>query len=442
MPTTTVLDRLEAAWRRSDEIFSMLAPGSFHERPISLRHPFIFYVGHLPVFGWNQVCRRLLEKEPFRREFDDLFERGIDPLSESDPAARSRTNWPELAEIESYRDRVRAALREAFAEVASTRSRDPLLENARIFEVVLEHELMHHETLLYMVQQLDRRKRFRPEGWPEPAGSGAGRRRAEKIRIREGAATLGADFGEIPFGWDNEFPKRAERVPAFAIDSLPVTNAEFLEFVEAGGYGDPRCFSAEGLSTLRRHGVREPRFWTRESGALSVRTLFDDVPFETAASWPVTVSWIEADAFARWRGERLPTEAELLRASHGTPGGGERRHPWGDEEPSERHGNFDFRGVSPGPVGTHPEGRSAFGVEDTVGDGWEWTATAFQPHPGFRPWIRTYPGYSADFFDAEHYVLLGASFATSKELVRRSFRNWFQPNYPFVFSKFRCARST
>jgi formylglycine-generating enzyme required for sulfatase activity len=147
----------------------------------------------------------------------------------------------------------------------------------------------------------------------------------------------------------------------------------------------------------------------------------------------------EAAAFARWEGVRLPTEAEYHRAAFGTPADGRREHPWGEESPQAGHGNFGFRLWSPAPVGSFPAGASAFGVHELVGNGWEWTSTPFGPFPGFVP-LEGYEGYSADFFDDQHFVMLGGSWATDTALVRRSFRNWFRPHYPYVFSKFRCVR--
>ncbi len=178
----------------------------------------------------------------------------------------------------------------------------------------------------------------------------------------------------------------------------------------------------------------------RDAAGYRVRGLLEDVPFARAAPWPAMVSWAEAAAYAQWREARLPTEAEWHRAARGTPGGDERRWPWGDEPPSDRHGSFHFRHASPVPVGSRPSGASAWGVQELVGNGWEWTSTPFAPFPGFEPMPR-YPGYSADFFDGKHFVLLGGSWATDETLLRPSFRNWFQPHYPYVFSKFRCARS-
>jgi formylglycine-generating enzyme required for sulfatase activity len=158
------------------------------------------------------------------------------------------------------------------------------------------------------------------------------------------------------------------------------------------------------------------------------------------ALWPVYVSGEEAAAFARWRGRRLPTEAEYHRAAFGTRSGEERQFPWGDAAPDATRGNFDFASWEPVPVGARPLGVSAWGVHDLVGNGWEWTSTVFGPFPGFEP-MASYPEYSADFFDGQHYVIKGASPATARELVRPSFRNWFRPNYPYVYAKFRTAMS-
>jgi formylglycine-generating enzyme required for sulfatase activity len=135
----------------------------------------------------------------------------------------------------------------------------------------------------------------------------------------------------------------------------------------------------------------------------------------------------------------LPTEAEFQRAAFGTPGGEERPHPWGDADATAAHGVFDFTSWDPQPAGCHPKGRSAWGVDDLVGNGWEWTSTIFGPFPGFRP-MASYPEYSADFFDGEHFVIKGASPATSRELLRPTFRNWFRARYPYVYAAFRCVK--
>jgi formylglycine-generating enzyme required for sulfatase activity len=179
-------------------------------------------------------------------------------------------------------------------------------------------------------------------------------------------------------------------------------------------------------------------FWEQHDHQWFWRGQFDRLPLPPA--WPVYVSHAEASAFARWRGRRLPTEAEFHRAAYGTPGGTERSYPWGEDPPDATRGRFGFAGWDPVAAGSYPAGASAWGVHDLVGNGWEWTSTVFAPFEGFHA-MPSYPEYSAEFFDGHHYVLKGASPATAHELLRRSFRNWFRPHYPYVYAAFRCARS-
>jgi formylglycine-generating enzyme required for sulfatase activity len=167
--------------------------------------------------------------------------------------------------------------------------------------------------------------------------------------------------------------------------------------------------------------------------------MFDMLPLEQVASWPVYVSLAEARAYANWVGKRLPTEAEFHRAAYYGPDGRESIYPWGNSTPAAQHGNFDFVSWSPMPVGSRPAGTSRWGVMELAGNGWELTDTVFAPFPRFSPYIESYADYSRDFFDGKHFVLKGASWATAADLLRPSFRNWYQGHYPYVFAKFRCV---
>jgi ergothioneine biosynthesis protein EgtB len=425
-PATSLEDRLEAAWRRSDQIFGLLEEAAWYERPIALRQPFIFYVGHLPAFAWNQVVRGALGREGFRPEFDQLFARGIDPVGVDRYEPDAPTLWPTPGEVLAYRDRVRAALRAAFDEVAALEGRDVLADRGRVWQLVIEHELMHHETLLYMLQQLPVHLRRKPADLPPyrlTGGASAG-----QASVPGGSVTLGADFQSVDFGWDNEFPAHEVRVGGFSVDTLPVRNAEFLEFLEVGGYDKPELWDGDAWAWRQRAQHVQPAFWRRAGDRWRYRTLFDELPLAEVADWPVYASFAEARAYARWKGADLMTEAEFHRAAEGAP--------WGDTASA----NIGFTNWAPTPVGMYPGGASRWGVLDLVGNGWEWTRTRFAPFPGFTAWARTYPGYSADFFDEHHNVILGGSWATDAALVRRSFRNWFQPHYPYVFATFRTVR--
>jgi ergothioneine biosynthesis protein EgtB len=439
--TTAALDlstlrrRLEEAWARSDELFTWLTAEGLHQRPIALRQPFIFYLGHLPAFAWNQVWRGVLGRGAFNASYDALFQRGIDPVGVD--AYQGSEAWPRVDQVVAYRDRVRQQLRGSFEEVAELEGRDELADRGRIYQIVIEHEVMHHETLLYMFQQLPMRFKARPATLPAYRFGAAARRGV--VAVSGGTVRMGARFEDAEFGWDNEFPEAHAEVAGFDMDRLPVSNGDWLEFLEAGGYARPELWDGEAWEWKERVRHAHPAFWVRDGGAWRYRTLFDELPLSDVPDWPVYVSWAEADAYARWRGGSLPTEAEFHRAAYGSPDG-IRAYPWGDEPPSSARGNFGFAQLAPAPVGAFPSGASAWGALDLVGNGWEWTASRFAPFDGFRAYARTYPGYSADFFDGRHYVILGASYATDTALVRRSFRNWFQPHYPYVFAKFRCVR--
>jgi ergothioneine biosynthesis protein EgtB len=420
---------LEAAWERSDRIFGLLAPGALLAQPIALRQPFVFYLGHLPAFSWNHLGGWLRGEAPLDERLDALFARGIDPVGEDAYVPARPEVWPPEAEVYAYRDRARDALRRAVAAV------DPEEPRARlVLGTLLEHELMHQETLLYMLQQVPLEQLRRPADAPPCVFDGA--RVAGPIAVPAGRARLGRARGAAGFAWDNEYPEHEVDVPAFVIEGTPVRQRDLMAFVEAGGYGQRTLWDPEAWAWRERRSLTHPLSWRRGPDGWHCRTLFDELPLPRVLDWPASVSGAEAMAFARWRGARLPTEAELHRAAYGTPSGALRPHPWGDAPPSERHGNFGFTHWAPTPVGTHPAGASAWGVHDLMGDGWEWTSTPFAPLPGFEA-MPNYPGYSADFFDQRHYVMLGASYATDARLVRRSFRNWFQPHYPYVFSKFR-----
>jgi len=429
-----------AAWERSDTIFEIVGAAGMLAKPIVWRHPFLFYVGHLPAFTWNQICGGILEWKSFNPYYDDLFCRGIDPdvdTGECHWHPDVPEKWPQLEQVLEYRDLVRHAIIQSLGALPFCYSKNVLARGGRAFEMVLEHEYMHQETLLYMMQQLPLAEKRRPRGWADYSFRPAARN--ELIRVPAGAARLGANFAETAFGWDNEFGEITVDVPAFAIDSLPVTNGEFFEFIESGGYENEHHWQPADWRWKNLENKKHPACWDHRGGVWFYRGMFDEWPLALVASWPVYVSVAEARAFAVWRGKRLPTEAEFHRAAFYGPGGVESQFPWGNDAPLARHGNFDFSSWSPTPVGAHPAGTSRWGVSELFGNGWELTDTPFAPLPGFKAYMTTYPDYSQDFFDGKHFVVKGASWATDKHLLRPSFRNWYQAHYPYVFAKFRCV---
>jgi gamma-glutamyl hercynylcysteine S-oxide synthase len=436
---TTVIDTAAAIdWyrrnrARSEAIFDLIDPAAYYTRPISLRNPIVFYEGHLPAFSVIAFLRRGLGQPPVDARLETLFERGIDPETEASAVPRSgaRTAWPSRDEVRAFARACDAAVLDAMAGL--TGSALPL----EGLYTALEHEAMHQETLLYMWHRLPYDQKRPPSAVsPQQTRRSGGHTSDENTlvspdllnscrKVHEGAAVLGLERGQIAFGWDNEFERHTVHVPAFAIDTLPVTNAQFLEFVNAGGYEHRELWDDEGWEWVNADRVRHPAFWLPvmppdlliSCEGWQWRAMFSAVPLP--ADWPVYVSHAEASAYARWKGRRLMTEAEFHRAAEGATAG-----------------HHDFASFDPVPVGSFPDTASRWGVHDLIGNGWEWTSTVFAPFDGFQP-MRSYPEYSADFFDGRHYVMKGASPATARELIRPSFRNWFRGNYPYVYAKFR-----
>jgi iron(II)-dependent oxidoreductase len=433
-----LIERVCEARRRSDGLFSLVRPDCLYERPIPERHRIIFYVGHLEAFDWNLLHEIIFGLKSFHSEFDRLFAFGIDPVGGGLPSDQP-SDWPRLDAVHDYVTRIRAALDEKLAdgahEFADTQdgfSADTLLN------VAIEHRLMHVETLAYMLHQLALDKKVRQA---DPRNLDSAPVVHQMVEVPAGVATLGLRRDADNFGWDNEYEAHPGDVPPFAIDQYKVTNCQYLEFMAAGGYETRRFWSDNDWSWRTAHGISHPVFWKKAGDHWLYRTMFDEVPLPL--DWPVYVSHAEASAYAHWAGKALPTEAEWHRAAYGAAVELERIYPWGDEAPNARfsnpkRGNFDFRLWDPTPVNAFPEGQSAFGVDDMLGNGWEWTSTVFAPFPGFEP-FSFYRGYSADFFDGKHFVMKGGSPRTAACMLRPTFRNWFQAHYQYVYAGFRCV---
>jgi formylglycine-generating enzyme required for sulfatase activity len=396
------------------DLFTIPTAEAYYDRPIRLRNPIVFYEGHFPAFAVNTLIKLALKRDGIDPTFETLFARGIDP--ETEAAAKTPTDiWPAREDVQEYARQAEEQIVRALCDGPIDDGYVPQRRNAEAALTILEHELMHQETLLYLFHELPYEQK-KPIATLRGNGSlSIGTVVNDMVRIPAGDATLGA--AGTDFGWDNELPEMRVVVDEFSIDRNNVTNGEYLEI-------------------LRATGAKPPHFWRERDGAWFWRGMFDLIPLPL--DWPVYVTHDEASAYAAWRGKRLPTEAEYHRAAFGAPSGEERRFPWGDALPDSTRGNFGFAHWDPVPVGSYPAGVSAWEVHDLVGNGWEWTSTIFGGFPGFEP-MSSYPVYSADFFDGKHYVLKGASPATSPELIRRSFRNWFRSGYPYVYAAFRCC---
>ncbi len=387
MRTITDLGRaLSQAREQTDELFRLIRPDSLFARPIAERHRIIFYQGHLEAFDWNLIARYALDVPSFHPTFDRLFAFGIDPPPGQLPGDQP-SDWPAPSEVERYNHRTRDEIDDLLGSVPD-----------QLLHVAIEHRLMHAETFAYIMHQLDYGKKSANGVF----GQGAWTARDpvhRMIEISAGTAQLGLRSGE-DFGWDNEFQSQSVAVPAFSISKYKVTNGEYLDFVRAG--------------------AAPPFFWKDDDGAWKLQGMFSEFPLPL--DWPVYVTQSEAAAYAKWRGMRLPTEAEWHRAA----------------ESSAVSENVDFRHWDPIPVTGDDDASDK--VSQITGNGWEWTSTLFSPFPGFEP-FPFYSNYSAPFFDGQHYVLKGASPRTAGCFLRPSFRNWFRPSYPYLYATIRLVES-
>jgi gamma-glutamyl hercynylcysteine S-oxide synthase len=431
-----ILDRFSRMRARTRALFDLIDPDVYYERPISVRNPVVFYEGHLPAFAVNTLIKKALGRPGIDEQLERIFARGIDPESEADATPRGNPAWPSRQAVREYAEAADHLIADAIAAADLEREDHPLLHRAQALWAILEHEEMHQETLAYIWHQVPYAHKRKPHNYYTVPPSMGQPPAPARVLIPAGAATLGTSLDDHAFAWDNERPPHVVHVDPFEIDVYDVTNRDFMAFVNDGGYGDARWWRPEDRAWVEAEGVGHPAFWDRDGDRWYWQAMFERVPLPEA--WPVYVTWAEAHAFARWSGRRLPTEAEFHRAAYGTPDGRERAYPWGNVLRGVAPGNFDFRRWDPERVGAHPEGASAFGVHDLVGNGWEWTSSTFAPFDGFEP-LPSYPEYSAEFFDDDHFVMKGASPVTARALTRRGFRNWFRPRYPYVYATFRCV---
>ncbi|KAJ1310024.1 hypothetical protein OPQ81_006778 [Rhizoctonia solani] len=413
-PSIPTRNEWDEAWKVWDAItLGMVPQEMLHQKPIDLRHKCLFYLGHIPAFLDIHLTRLLGEKHTEPEYFKNIFERGIDPhvddptqIHPHSAVPEKDEDWPSLEEILSFRDRVRARLLRLYDDFESGK-RILTRTIGRVLWMTYEHETLHAETLLYMLVQ-------RAGSGTIPPCDYSSRLENTLSSLGRGEVTTGHDDFEsedasapegwessYEFGWDNEHPKRSVSIGSVDISTRPVTNSEYLAF----------------LSKQSRLAEKDlPASWVRVNDEIHVRTLYGPVEFEVAKHWPLAASYDEIADYARAQGGRLPTEAELLAFRDEFDGTGVGK------------GNFGYRNWHYIPP--HPSTREERGHNGGV---WEWTSTLMHAHEGYVPSVR-YPGYSSDFHDQKHHIVLGGSFATIPRLaMRRSLVNFYQHNYRYAW---------
>ncbi len=356
--------------------------------------PLSWDLGHIANFEELWLVQRVGDHEPMHGELGQLYDAISKPR-------KTRNELPILrdAELRAYLEQVRERTLEVLSGADLDGTDDALLRDGFIYEMLIAHEQQHNETMLQLLQMVDGYEPAETDPGPasEPVSDGP-----EMVPVEAGEQEIGA--AATGFAYDNERPRHAVELDSFWIDRTPVTNGEYARFLEESD-------------------AEPPLYWRRDGEGGWVDAAMGRGEAVDPGHPVVHVSWHEADAFARWAGKRLPTEFEWEAASAGA-----------DPE----RANLDHLGFGTAPAGAYADGASDGGAVQMLGDVWEWTASDFRAYPGFEAF--PYPEYSEVFFGDEHKVLRGGAWATRRDVIRPSFRNWDLPQRRQIFSGIRCAR--
>lgn len=416
------VERLRSVRAQTVQLFDLVTSESvLRSEPMAGFRPLLWHLAHIGVYQNYWMLQRCAGEASINPRYDIYFDPIKTPREEA-PVLPSRT------EIDAYLDetfeRVVAFVERADLDAAPL---DGRLSPAYALTLVYEHECQHQETIAFVLQTLpSSQKKSNRAPLTGSRAAAAAELHVPAVQARIGARGAG-------FAYDNELPPQALDVPAFFIDRDLTTNAEYAQFIERGGYGLRELWSDEGWAWKERTGVSLPLGWSAQP--FRERTFFSEIPLREDV--PVTgVSWFEAQAYAAFRGRRLPTEFEWEVAAAWDPArSAMRRFPWGDDENGERGRSLTY---STHPVGTRPEDTSALGLNDVCTNLWQWTSSPFLGYPGFVAY--PYPEYSQAWFDSDHCVARGGSWYTYPALTRTSFRNFYRRNFRPAFIGIRCAR--
>jgi iron(II)-dependent oxidoreductase len=422
-----IADSLERTRRRTLALVEGLSDEVLNAVHDPLMSPIIWDLGHIANFEELWLVRRVGGEHALREELGSVYDAFTAPRRE-----RGKLEYLRSEECFAYMDAVRRRALDCLAAADLSNGDDRLLANGFVYELIIRHEQQHTETILQTLQIIEsgactpspRIDLPRPDERPEGM-----------VLVSGGAFELGA--ADDWFAYDNERPRHERELAPFCIDVVPVTNGEFSEFIHAGGYERPDWWSHEGWKWRERECIELPRYWQRDGDGFAVRSFSRMRPIDERH--PVChVSWYEADAFARSRGKRLPTEEEWERAASRDPSSRSKlRYPWGDAY-ERRLANLDQLAFGTAAVGAYPDGASPCGAHQMMGDVWEWTASGFDRYDGFEAF--PYREYSEAFFGGPFKVLRGGSWATQPHAVTTAFRNWDYPERRQIFAGFRCAR--
>jgi 5-histidylcysteine sulfoxide synthase len=424
--STTLLKYFENSWELEETLMkSLVEEETFYLNPDSLRNKLIFYLGHSAVFYINKLIQVGLLENRINHKYETLFEIGVDPESPAElELAIQGVNWPNVTKVWEYRDKAK----EEITTIINQTSLDlPIHQQHPIWALLMgiEHSRIHLETSSMLLRQLPVDKLKRPQGWNYAPSNGE----IPDNQMREvpgGVVKLGKRRDDLTFGWDSEYGNLEVKFKTFLVSQNLITNGEFLEFVQGGGYNNSNYWNTESWEWKQIHKVEHPK-WIYQENNYRYRATFDEI--DLPLDWPVEVNHYEAMAYCRWKGKntRLMTEAEWNQALKISE----------DSRLSNNY-NLNLQFISPTPVGMFSENNQS-SISDLRGNVWEWLGETFYPLPGFKT-HHLYEDQSAPFFDNKHLMMLGGSWATNGTMALACYRNWFRP-YFYQHVGFRIAES-
>jgi gamma-glutamyl hercynylcysteine S-oxide synthase len=423
-----IATRLVTARTRTEVLTDSVDDADLIRQHSPLMSPLVWDLAHVANQEELWLLRGVGGREPMHPEIDPLY----------DAFEHPRANRPSLPllpprQARGYAREVRGRVLDLLERVSFTTG--PLVERGFVFGMIAQHEQQHDETML-ATHQLRKGSSVLSAAPPDPAPADVLRLPAE-VLVPGGTFTMGTSAE--PWALDNERPGHLVDVPAFYLDTTPVTNAAYAEFIADGGYNDQRVWSPAGWEYRQKANLTAPLFWERGGSGQWLRRRFGVTEPVPPAEPVMHVCWYEADTYARWAGRRLPSEAEWEKAARFDPASGRsRRYPWGDTDPTPAHANLGQRHLQPAQAGSYPEGAAPSGARQLIGDVWEWTASDFLPYPGFVAY--PYREYSEVFFGPDYKVLRGGAFSADAVACRGTFRNWDFPIRRQIFAGFRTAR--
>ncbi|MGK7954756.1 MAG: 5-histidylcysteine sulfoxide synthase [Crocosphaera sp.] len=429
----SLINYFQNSWQLEEILIKTIRDDkTFYTNPDPLRNPLIFYLGHSAVFYINKLVRVELLDKRINADYEILFEFGVDPQnSEELRQAIADINWPKVEEVWHYRN---TAYELILKVIQQTPLNLPISENHQLWALMMaiEHQRIHFETSSMLLRQLPSEKLEKPKEWQYAPSQGI----ADKnniILVDGGSVKLGKKRDNPLYGWDCEYGDRLVKVEPFFASQYLITNTAFLEFVNNKGYENQAYWDEESWQWKEANKIKCPKFWRLNDNQYVYRAMFDEIPLPL--DWPVEVNYYEAKAYCRWKGDntRLMSEAEWNLATYGS----NETYQVDIEDVNDYNLNLKFG--SPSPVGLLKTAQSYSGLWDLRGNVWEWLDEDLNPLPGFKPHF-LYEDNAAPFFDNNHKMMLGGSWATQGTETLKYYRNWFRPNF-YQHAGFRVVHS-